>query len=233
MAEPGKFDARHQNGHANSDATRDFNRLDDTQLIAKLAAGNHEALAVLFNRHSELVFHISRRILRDDGEAEETVQQVFLDIYRSVSQFDPSKGTFKTWLLQFAYHRTINRKEYLQTRRFYDWKQIGDLLPAELTQGAARPLQLSVQEIERLVEQLLSSLETRQRRILECTFFEGLTAQEIAERSGETASAVRHTLYRSLAKLRSTLLQGRHVQEKARAEDVPEKSVYVAYPRTL
>lgn len=207
--------------------------LGDNELVAHLATGNHDALTALFARHSTLVFGIARRILRDNGEAEETVQQVFLDIYRAVDQFDSGKGAFKSWLLQFAYHRSINRREYLQARRFYDWKQISEMLPAELAEGAARQFQLSPQEIERLVEELLKSLAPRQRRIIEWTVFEGLTAEEIAKRSGESASAVRHTYYRGLIKLRSTLLQGGHVLEKAAADGVPEKGVYVAYPRTL
>src|SRR6266446_6410403 len=69
--------------------------LEDDDLVAELASGHHDALTVLFDRHSALVFRIARRILRDDGEAEETVQQVFLDVYRSIAQFDPRRGSFK------------------------------------------------------------------------------------------------------------------------------------------
>jgi DNA-directed RNA polymerase specialized sigma subunit len=68
--------------------------LDDEELANKLANGCHDALTVLFERHSGLVFRIARRILRNDGEAEETVQQVFLNVYRSIDQFDCQKGSF-------------------------------------------------------------------------------------------------------------------------------------------
>ena len=47
-------------------------------------------------------------------------QNVFLEIYSSVAQFDPGKGTLKVWLLQYAYHRAFNRKRYLNTRNFYN-----------------------------------------------------------------------------------------------------------------
>jgi RNA polymerase sigma-70 factor (ECF subfamily) len=64
--------------------------------------GESDALTVLFERHSPLVFRIARRILRNDAEAEDTVQQVFLDVFRSAEQFEPEKGSFRFWLLMFA-----------------------------------------------------------------------------------------------------------------------------------
>src|ERR1700678_3338615 len=80
----------------------------DEDLADQLQSGNAEALAVLFKRHSPLVFGISRRVLRNDAEAEDAVQQVFLDVFRSIHQFDPQKGELKTWLLMFACQRILN-----------------------------------------------------------------------------------------------------------------------------
>jgi hypothetical protein len=68
-------------------------------------------------------------MLRDDGEAEETVQQVFFDVFRAVKQFDSRKGNFRTWLLQFAYHRSMNRREQLKSQRVYDWMELDEALP--------------------------------------------------------------------------------------------------------
>jgi len=84
--------------------------LSDEDLMAALRMGCNDALAVLFERHSALVFRIARAILHDDGEAEETVQRVFLDVFRAVNQFNPDRGSFKTWLLQYAYHRNRSYK---------------------------------------------------------------------------------------------------------------------------
>src|SRR5438309_11895331 len=78
--------------------------LNDKDLVAQLLAGHHDALTVLFERYSGIVFGIARRMLKDDGEAEETVQQVFFDMYRALDRFDASKASYKTWLLQYAYH---------------------------------------------------------------------------------------------------------------------------------
>jgi RNA polymerase sigma-70 factor, ECF subfamily len=178
---------------------------EDLDLIQQLQTGNHDALTALFEKYSGMVFGIARRMLRDDGEAEEVVQQVFFDIFRAADQFDPTKASFKTWLFQFAFHRTINRRKHLAAKGFYSREKFDE---QELSlMGAGRALQLSSQEVVHLVEQLLNSIKPRQREAIKLTFFEGLTAEEIAQQTGETAAVVRHNLYRGLSKLRISLLQ--------------------------
>ena len=173
----------------------------DTDLMDALRRGCNDALAVLFERHSALVFRIARAILRDDGEAEETVQRVFLDVFRAVNQFNPARGSFKTWLLQYAYHRTINRREHLQANHFYNREELDELTPAELFYGAGHLVCLPPQEVACLVEQVLALLEPRQRKVIELTYFEGLTAEEVAKATGNSASSVRNNLYRGLSEI--------------------------------
>ena len=206
----------------------------DTDLMDALRRGCNDALAVLFERHSALVFRIARAILRDDGEAEETVQRVFLDVFRAVNQFNPARGSFKTWLLQYAYHRTINRREHLQAHHFYNREELDELAPAELFYGAGHLVCLPPQEVACLVEQVLALLEPRQRKVIELTYFEGLTAEEVAKATGNTASSVRNNLYRGLSKLRNAVLEN----QKSRANSVSERSasakgMLVEQPRTL
>ena len=210
--------------------------LDDAALMDALRMGCNDALAVLFERHSPLVFRIARAILRDDGEAEETVQRVFLDVFRAVNQFNPDRGTFKTWLLQYAYHRSIDRRQHLQSNRFYSRDELDELTPAELFYGPGHLLCLPPQEVVCLVEQVLATLESRQRRVIELTYFEGLTAEEIATKTGDSASSVRHNLYRGLAKLRNAVLQetskpGQTALPSGRQRK--GKGMLVEYPRTL
>jgi RNA polymerase sigma-70 factor (ECF subfamily) len=213
-------------------AVDDLEGLSDEDLVTELKAGRHDALTTLFERHSSLVFGIARRILKDDGEAEEALQQVFLDTYRAIKQFDPAKASYKTWLLQFAYHRTIHRKHHLEAKRFYKAEEFKEeLLPAYVTERVDRLLQLSSQEITYLVRQILSSIQPRQRKTIELTFFEGLTAEEIAAQTGETAAVVRHNLYRGLEKLRSALGEKVQADQKENVKEV--KGVTLAQPRSL
>ncbi len=70
----------------------DLNRLSDEDLLARLIAGNHDALTVLFDRYHRLIFSVAVRMLRDEGEAEDVVQTVFLNIFTDAANFDPLKA---------------------------------------------------------------------------------------------------------------------------------------------
>jgi len=208
--------------------------LDDAALMDALRKGCNDALAVLFERHSALVFRIARAILRDDGEAEETVQRVFLDVFRAMNRFDSARGSFKTWLLQYAYHRTINRREHLQANHFYNREELDELAPAELFYGGGHLLCLPPQEVACLVEQVLALLEPHQRKVIELTYFEGLTAEEVARVTGDSASSVRNNLYRGLSKLRNAVLENHNARENSVSERKPSaKRMLVEQPRTL
>jgi RNA polymerase sigma-70 factor (ECF subfamily) len=175
--------------------------LTDEALARVLHGGNAEALTVLFERHASSLFRVARRILRNEAEAEDAVQQIFLDVFRSIQQFDPEKGGFKAWLLLFAYQRISNCRRSLTANRFFDSDPFDELLPAvfPLTE---RSLGYSLPEMSLLVEQVMSTLRPRQRRTIELIYYEGLTAEEVSKRTGETVRVVRHNLYRGLEKLR-------------------------------
>jgi RNA polymerase sigma-70 factor (ECF subfamily) len=178
--------------------------LTDDQLMVRLQEGVNDALAVLFERYQRLVFSIAVKIVRDRGEAEDLTQNVFLEIYGSVAQFDPRKGTLKVWLLQFAYHRAFNRKQYLKMRNFYNQESAENLdslsRGESLTSGRYAPAELRL-----LMQEGLASLEESQKRVIELASYDGLSMQEIADKTGNTLSNVRHHYYRGLQKLRSFL----------------------------
>src|SRR5262249_7047106 len=175
----------------------------DEALLAHLVAGHRDALAVLFDRYHRLVLNIARRILRDAGEAEDLMQSVFLEIFRCAAQFDRTRGTTKVWILQYAYHRSFNRRRYLNLRGIYERTE--DSVPDQGTPVATHKNSLGVLESARLVQQALGRLNKVQRRILELAFYDGLTMRELAETTGESLDSVRHHYYRGLERLRSML----------------------------
>ena len=75
--------------------------------------GRSDAIGVLFDRYSRLIFAVAKKILRDPEEAEDLTQEVFIEIYKKAHRYDDRKGTVKIWLLQYAYHRSLNRRRYL------------------------------------------------------------------------------------------------------------------------
>ena len=181
-------------------------RLPDDELMACLRDGHGDALAVLFDRYQKLVLSVALKIVRDPGEAEDVTQTVFLDIYRAVAQFDPRKGSTKVWLMQYAYHRAINRRQHLQGRELYK--------SAELEELETRPVEahaifgLSSPETKALVRQSMDALSSPQKTVIEMACYQGFSMREIADRTGDSFVNVRHHYYRGLQKLRSLISGG-------------------------
>ena len=170
--------------------------------MEQLCQGHPDALPILFDRFYRLVLKIALKILRDPGEAEDLMQEVFLEIFNKAAQFDPAKGSAKTWILQYAYHRSLNRRQYLALRNFYDRHQISEVDVSESNPMESLWRGLTFQEWGRVIEQGLATLNDKQRKTLELTCFEGLLLGEIAERTKESLPNVRHHYYRGLEGLR-------------------------------
>lgn len=207
------------NGHGPSLPDRIKLRLSsDEELAAKLQHGQTEALTVLFERYSPQVYRHARRVLKNDAEAEDLVQQVFLDVLRSAGQFNAKKASFKTWLLMFTYCQTVNRWRQLRARHYYDSVSLEEILPAVL-EGAQQAFPFQAAEAICLVEQALRLIQPRQRTVIELVYYEGLTPQEIADRTGESVPVVRHNLYRGLDKIRVVLGEAATKRKSTRCKD--------------
>jgi RNA polymerase sigma-70 factor (ECF subfamily) len=191
--------------------------VEDPELIRQLLSGNHDALAVVVDRYQRLVFSVAMRIVKDEGEAEDVVQIVFTDIFKRAEQFDPARGTLKVWLLQYAYSRSINRRHYLEQRQFYSQLDVDDLNPLGFSVGRNRSEGLSTAEVGRLLEQAIGSLNPKQQTALALVYFEGLTLEEAAQRTGETLAAIRHHYYRGLMKLREFISSSKASSEREAA----------------
>jgi RNA polymerase sigma-70 factor, ECF subfamily len=170
--------------------------------MQELQAGNTDAFAVIFKRYHRLIHVTALRILKDAGEAEDLTQTVFLEIYRQAGQFDPARGTLRVWLLQYAYSRSVNRRNYLSVRRVYNHSE---LTAADEAESLWSPARLQRQETVHLTSEVLAALPEEQRDTIRMFFFEGLTLKEIAERRKEKFSNIRHHYYRGLGRLRSCL----------------------------
>ena len=175
--------------------------LSDEVVMSFLADGNHDALAVIFDRYQRLVIRVAMQILRDPAEAEDAMQSVFIGILETAKKFDAARGTLRVWILQNAYHQALNRRRYLSLRGLYDIPpgDAADLVSLGSSTG------MPAFESERLIQQALTQLSSRQRETVELAFFDGLTMQEIAERTGQSYANIRHHYYRGLEKLRLVL----------------------------
>jgi RNA polymerase sigma-70 factor (ECF subfamily) len=176
--------------------------MSDGELMAQLKDGCNDALTVLFDRYYRLVLSIALKIVRDPGEAEDVMQSVFLEIFRTVAQFDSAKGSTKMWILQYAYRRAINRREHLTARKFYNQTNLeeSETRLLEITPTLGRFTQ---PELKHLLRQGLRTLSGQQKQVVELASYEGFSMREIADRTGDSLSNVRHHYYRGIQKLRS------------------------------
>jgi RNA polymerase sigma-70 factor, ECF subfamily len=174
---------------------------DDETLMVSLKAGDRAALVEMFRRYSRLVLSIAIRILRDVAEAEEIVQEVFLFLHQRASEFDRNKGDAKGWVVQLAYHRSLDRQRSLRRSEIY--LGTNDRAVADTLAGTSDlDRQVAVRQSRELLREAFENLSERQRLTLELFFFQDLDYDEIAERIGESHENVRHYYYRGLQKLR-------------------------------
>ncbi len=188
---------------AEEDANLVAQSATDEALLILLQAGEQDALGCLFQRYARVVRHVAGRILRDAAEAEDLVQDLFLFIQRKCAIFDSSKSTARSWIIQMAYHRAIERRRYLTTRQFYARMEI----QSNTDHLVGTPTNESDYSAEAVfgrngLAKVLKSLSEDQRETLRLHFFDGFTLAEISQKSGQTLGNVRNHYYRGLDKLR-------------------------------
>jgi RNA polymerase sigma-70 factor (ECF subfamily) len=178
--------------------------ISDDALMIRICDGSREALAVLFRRYARLVRTVALRILRDDSEADDLLQDVFLFVHRNCSVFDSSKAAVRSWIVQMTYHRAIDRRRYLNSRHFYtrlDLDGVADI-PASRSENRENEALFGLLVGNTTVQGLLSGLSEDQRNTLSLHFYEGYTFNEIAEKLEQSLGNVRNHYYRGLDKLR-------------------------------
>lgn len=182
-----------------TDVSEDFpNYPSDEELMTAVQQGDKPALGLLFRRHATAVLHVVWRILRNEAEADDVRQDVFLYVYERAHLYDSRKGSASSWIMQVAYHRAIDRRRYLASRQHYDAPAFDELQTAV---GTAPP-STDLIDGQAILSRLRDTLSEDQRATLELHIFEGYSLREIAERNGQTLGNVRNHYYRALDRLR-------------------------------
>ena len=184
-------------------------RETDRALIARIEARDAEALALLYDRYAARLLGLALRILGNTGEAEEVVQDVFLFSWKAASTFDATRGTVLAWLLVAARSRSIDR---LRSRRPAARAGLTSLDEVPERPGPHNvEAESAAREWEQLCRAAIAQLPADQQRVLELAYFEGLTHQEIAQRTSTPLGTVKTRVRLGLMKLREHIrpyLQG-------------------------
>ncbi len=176
----------------------------DRPLMARIEARDADALAELYDRHAARLLGLARRVLGDGGEAEEVLQEVFLFVWRSAGAFDPGRGQVLTWLLIVTRSRAIDR---LRARRGASRPEIRSLEEIADPPASGEDVEAASagRQWQTLCRSAVRELPDDQRRALELAYFEGLTHQEIAERTSTPLGTVKTRVRLGLMKLRERL----------------------------
>ena len=174
----------------------------DINVVQRLAAGDRDAVAELYDRHSARVMGLALRIVRNSSDAEDVVQEVFSQAWRTAPNYEPSRGTVVGWLLMMARTRAIDRLRSRQTRRDATDGPDLDGLPADVVPVSE---QLIASQQAARVREAMTALPAEQRAALELAYFEGLTQTEIAARTQTPLGTVKTRIRTALTSLRRSV----------------------------
>ena len=178
---------------------------EDEALVRRMAAGDDQALGVLYDRWHPVVHGVVSRMLRQADDVEDVVEETFWQAWRQASRFDRARGAVQTWLLTIARSRALDRVRALRRRREEPLEgDDGQDVVQQAAEGDPGS-DAEASERRRLVVAALSGLPTEQREALELGYFGGLSQSEIAERTGQPLGTVKTRMRLALQKLRSQL----------------------------
>ena len=170
------------------------------ELLQRVAARDSGALKSLYDRTSAKLYGICLRLVRDETEAQDVLQEVFITIWRKAGLFDPAKASAITWAATIARNKAIDR---LRSRRvagapIEDAHEISDDRPSSLEV-------LEQAEDESRLRRCLEKLDERGRTMIRSAFFDGASYPELAEREGVPLPTMKSWIRRALLRLRECL----------------------------
>lgn len=170
---------------------------DDVALIEAMAGGDRTALAGLYDRHASTLLALALRILRNRGEAEDLLHDVFLEVWRAAKDYDTSRGRVRTWLVIRMRSRALDVvKSARMARRTDDDTVVAQVVATD---------DPSASTDQTRVRAALGEVPADQRAVLELAYFEGLSCSEIADKLTVPIGTVKSRLAAGLSKLRLTL----------------------------
>ncbi|MEI8134897.1 MAG: sigma-70 family RNA polymerase sigma factor [bacterium] len=180
---------------------------EDLHLLGRIAQGDQGALADLYDKYAKLIYSLTLRIVRNEDEARELQQDVFLQVWHKANLFDNERGKFITWLVTLAHNKSINT---LRSRRFkksaLEAKQDISEITSDATTDYSTPEHDAIVNDER--KNVLAALEQipeAQRKALYLSYYEGYSQSEIAEMLGEPLGTIKTRMRKGMMKLAEML----------------------------
>lgn len=175
----------------------------DEALLVATADGNEDAFARLYDRFAPRVFGLVRKVVRDPGLSQDTMQEVMTELWRTSPRFDPSRGNAVSWILTLAHRRAVDA-----VRREQSARNRADAVGRE--EDAARPFDdvseaVTMADEHSQIRRALDALTDLQRQAIELAYFEGMTYREVAENLGVPLGTVKTRMRDGMIRLRDTM----------------------------
>jgi len=174
-----------------------FSAGQDETLLERVRARDHHAMTDLFDRYSRMVYSVALRVLKDPGQAEDVMQDVFFNVWENPKLFVSGRGSLGGWLLVVARNRSIDA---LRRRKPSD--SVDDVVLPSKTNLAAEAERNTIMEKVRAV---MNGLPQDQQKSLQLAFFDGLSHSEIAARTGDPLGTVKTRIRSALISVRKAI----------------------------
>jgi RNA polymerase sigma-70 factor (ECF subfamily) len=180
-------------------------RAVELDLLARITKRERAAFEQLYTRYSNILYATAMKFLKEDADAQDVVQDVFIQIWDKAKLYDPAKGKPLTWALTMTRNRSIDRIRAIQRRtRLRD--DFEKETVADESAGIREALSgVDASEKTQILRDAVARLSPEQRKVIDLAFFGGLTQSEIADRLGEPLGTVKARARRGLMKLKEHL----------------------------
>ena len=182
-------------------------------ILQRIASGDGNAVQECVDKYGGLIWSIARKMLRNQDDAEDAVQEIFVDIWKNAGRFDESKSSETTFVAMIARRRIIDRIRYSTRRISAD--SLDDVLLEPFTR-ADKNMQMSI-EAEQAAE-AMRELRPEQQQVLRLSIIQGMSHQEISEATGMPLGTVKTHARRGILHVRESLgLGGTTLSQEVRA----------------
>ena len=178
----------------------------DATLLANIVKGDQQAFSQLYDHSSALLYTLAFRILGNREEADELLQDVYLEVWRKVARYDVGRGTPIAWLITLTRSRAIDRLRGRAVRGQHATMRLDETVSSSVADLGPSPYETQAdQELRMAVGSAMTSLPPAQQQAIELAYYEGLSHIEIAAKLNQPLGTVKTRIKLGMSKLRESL----------------------------
>ena len=173
----------------------------DLLLIERLVRRDHEALDLLYDRYADAVYGLSLRVLKDPGDAQQVLTDVFFELWEKAEKFHPDRGSLRSYLMLLARSRAIDSLRRKRRTGRVEGATLQHGLSGQTTEDEPDAALIDDEEAQ-AVRRALAGLPELERKALEMAFFDGMTHAEISQETETPLGTIKSRIRRGLVRMR-------------------------------